>query len=149
MRKAARLLPGEACTALGADGLHLLFRPNAVAGVDCRPRPRAACGTGIDVFFGQQGARDQVRVSRGSGQTPPLRALLYLPSYSPNLNLIEAFWKSVKRTALNAKYYAGFGAIKAAVIGCVGDAPAKNKRELDSLFTRRFQRFKKPQSQAA
>ena len=110
---------------------------------------RAAWGTGIDVCFGQQGARDQDRVRRGSGRTPPLRALLYLPSYSPKLNLIGMFWKSVKRTALNSKYYAGLGALKAAVIGCVGDAPAKHKRELDSPFTRRFQTFKKPQSQAA
>jgi transposase len=32
--------------------------------------------------------------------------LLYLPAYSPNLNLIERFWKWVKKKCLYSKYYA-------------------------------------------
>ena len=31
--------------------------------------------------------------------------LLFLPTYSPNLNLIERLWKFVKKDALNNKYY--------------------------------------------
>ena len=31
--------------------------------------------------------------------------LLYLPSYSPNLNLIERLWKFVKKQVLYSKYY--------------------------------------------
>jgi transposase len=31
--------------------------------------------------------------------------LLFLPSYSPNLNLIERFWKFVKKRCLYGKYY--------------------------------------------
>ena len=31
--------------------------------------------------------------------------LLYLPSYSPNLNLIERLWKFVKKKCLYSKYY--------------------------------------------
>ena len=31
--------------------------------------------------------------------------LLYLPTYSPNLNLIERFWKFVKKQCLYSKYY--------------------------------------------
>jgi transposase len=31
--------------------------------------------------------------------------LLYLPPYSPNLNLIEWVWKLVKKKCLYAKYY--------------------------------------------
>ena len=34
--------------------------------------------------------------------------LLYLPAYSPNLNLIERLWKYVKKQCLNGKYYATF-----------------------------------------
>ena len=34
--------------------------------------------------------------------------LLYLPSYSPNLNLIERLWKFVKKKCLYAKYYSDF-----------------------------------------
>jgi transposase len=34
--------------------------------------------------------------------------LLYLPSYSPNLNLIERLWKFVKKKVLYSKYCANF-----------------------------------------
>jgi len=75
--------------------------------------------------------------------------LLFLPSYSPNLNLIERLWKFVKKKALNSKYYEDFGAFKAAISGCITEAPTKNKAELDSLLTLRFQTFTKAQSLAA
>ena len=38
--------------------------------------------------------------------------LCFLPSYSPNLNLIERYWKHVKKTCLYGKYYADFNAFK-------------------------------------
>jgi transposase len=75
--------------------------------------------------------------------------LLYLPSYSPNLNLIERLWKFVKKKTLNAKYYENFAAFKAAITTCIADAPTKHKAELDSLLTLRFQTFSKAQSCAA
>ena len=75
--------------------------------------------------------------------------LLFLPSYSPNLNLIERLWKFVKKKVLNSKYYADFGTFKAAIGGCIADAPRKYKEELDSLLTLRFQTFTKAQLMAA
>ena len=75
--------------------------------------------------------------------------LLFLPSYSPNLNLIERLWKFVKKQVLNSKYYENFGEFKAAIGGCIADAPTKYKEELDSLLTLRFQTFEKAQLLAA
>jgi transposase len=75
--------------------------------------------------------------------------LLFLPSYSPNLNLIERLWKFVKKKVLNSQYYADFGTFKAAISGCIADAPTKYKEELDSLLTLRFQTFAKAQFLAA
>ena len=75
--------------------------------------------------------------------------LLYLPTYSPNLNLIERLWKFVKKQVLNAKYYENFATFKTAIAGCIADSPTKHKKELDSLLTLRFQTFEKAQLLAA
>jgi transposase len=50
--------------------------------------------------------------------------LLFLPPYSPNLNLIERFWKFFKRKVLYNRYYEAFDAYK--------NACRKFFRELDS-----------------
>ena len=71
--------------------------------------------------------------------------LLFLPAYSPNLNLIERVWKFVKKQSLYSKYYADFAAFKAAIETCVRDMPTTHKAALDSLLTLRFQRFSKAQ----
>jgi transposase len=71
--------------------------------------------------------------------------LLYLPSYSPNLNLIERLWKFVKKKCLYAKYYEDFTKFSSAISGCLEEANVKSKKELDSLLTLRFQRFDKSQ----
>ncbi|MDY3557414.1 transposase, partial [Gemmata sp. JC717] len=41
--------------------------------------------------------------------------LLYLPSYSPNLNLIERLWGFTKRTAVYGKYYPNFNSFRTAI----------------------------------
>jgi transposase len=71
--------------------------------------------------------------------------LLYLPSYSPNLNLIERLWKFVKKKCLYSEYYSDFKLFKAAICQCLGSTHTKHKKELRSLFTLRFQTFEKPQ----
>jgi transposase len=68
--------------------------------------------------------------------------LLFLPSYSPNLNLIERFWKYVKKDCLYSKYYPAFPAFKQAIFSCIQQAPIQHKKELHSLLTLRFQTFK-------
>ncbi len=69
--------------------------------------------------------------------------LLFLPSYSPNLNLIERFWKFVKKQCLYSKYYSAFSDFKQAILDCINTANEKHKKKLDSLLTLRFQSFKK------
>ena len=71
--------------------------------------------------------------------------LLYLPPYSPNLNLIERLWKFVKKKCLYAKYYEDFTQFSVAISGCLEEANVKYKEELNSLLTLRFQRFDKSQ----
>jgi len=41
--------------------------------------------------------------------------LVYLPAYSPHLNLIERLWKFVRKECLYSKYYADFPSFRAAI----------------------------------
>jgi transposase len=69
--------------------------------------------------------------------------LLFLPAYSPNLNLIERLWKFVKKKALYSKYYPDFSHFRGAIMGCLDQTHTTYKKELDSLLTLKFQTFKK------
>ena len=68
--------------------------------------------------------------------------LLYLPSYSPNLNLIERLWRLIKRRTRYGKYYPAFADFKAAIEQTISDLPTKHKDSLQSLMTHHFQVFK-------
>jgi transposase len=67
--------------------------------------------------------------------------LLYLPSYSPNLNLIERLWRFVKRQALYGRYHPTFADFQAAVQDTLHQLPTKHKDKLASLMTLNFQVF--------
>jgi transposase len=68
--------------------------------------------------------------------------LVYLPAYSPNLNLIERLWKFVKKKVLYSIYYADFSAFTAAIDQCLTDTQDLYKEELSTLLTLNFQTFK-------
>ena len=61
--------------------------------------------------------------------------LLFLPAYSPNLNLIERLWKFVKKEALYSKYYPNFASFRRAISACLSQTHTTHKRELNSLLT--------------
>lgn len=67
--------------------------------------------------------------------------ILFLPPYSPNLNLIERLWKFVKKKCLYSKYYETFPEFKQAISDCITDANGKYQQELTSLLTLKFQTF--------
>ena len=66
--------------------------------------------------------------------------LLYLPTYSPNLNLIEGFWKFLKREVARNRYYTTFAEFRKAVQNVLNNIAAY-RDELASLMTERFQLF--------
>src|SRR5215210_1918644 len=71
--------------------------------------------------------------------------LLYLPTYSPNLNLIERLWKFVKKAVLSCRYYEDFAHFKAAIVECLDGVEGKHKAAIASLLTLNFQTFENPQ----
>lgn len=67
--------------------------------------------------------------------------LQFLPSYSPNLNLIERLWKFVKKQSLYGRHYATFLEFRAAIDGCLAKIPGEHREALRSLMTHNFQTF--------
>lgn len=67
--------------------------------------------------------------------------LLFLPPYSPNLNLIERLWKFIKKQCLYSQYYEQFANFKQAIEDCLAEVSASFKEQLTSLLTLKFQTF--------
>ena len=67
--------------------------------------------------------------------------LLFRPSYSPNLNLIERLWRFTKRTAIYGKYHPTFADFRAAVQDVLDGISTNHADKLASLMTLDFQEF--------
>ncbi len=69
--------------------------------------------------------------------------LLFLPPYSPNLNIIERLWKFVKKKCLYAKYYQTFHDFQNAILTTMkkSNTDIQYVNELKSLLNLKFQLF--------
>lgn len=72
--------------------------------------------------------------------------LLFLPPYSPNLNLIERLWRFVKKKCLYSRYYEKFPDFRQAISDCIAEADGEYRQELASLLTLKFQAFENEKS---
>ncbi len=66
--------------------------------------------------------------------------LVYLPSYSPNLNLIERFWKYVK-TELRMKYFGDFNSFIQRIDSIIASSFTSNKAKMETLLSGKFQLY--------
>jgi transposase len=66
--------------------------------------------------------------------------LLFLPPYSPNLNLIERFWKFLRKQVLRNTYYATFAEFRAAIQRLLANLDTYAE-ELTTLMTEKFHLF--------
>ena len=67
--------------------------------------------------------------------------LLFLPTYSPNLNLIERLWKFVKTECLYSPHYDQFSDFTTAIETCLKETTGEHKKKLSTLLTLKFQLF--------
>ncbi len=67
--------------------------------------------------------------------------LLFLPSYSPNLNLIERVWKFVKKECLQSVQHASYEAFTAAIDNCLAKLSTTHKKDMKTLLAHKFQMF--------
>ena len=70
--------------------------------------------------------------------------LLFLPPYSPNLNLIERLWKLVKKECLYSVYYENFASFRGAIQTFL-TPNSMHQEKLESLLTLNFQFFTQEQ----
>jgi hypothetical protein len=70
--------------------------------------------------------------------------LIFLPSYSPNLNLIERYWKFVKKKCLYNRFHGDFPTFCKAIDDCL-NGNEKYAEELKTLMTLKFQTFQNAQ----
>jgi transposase len=68
--------------------------------------------------------------------------IIFLPPYSPNLNLIERLWKFVKKKTLYNQYYAHYKQFHEAISNCLKQTGNTYKQDLDTLLVANFQSFK-------
>ena len=67
--------------------------------------------------------------------------LIFLPTYSPNLNLIERLWKFVKAEVLNAAYHSSFLDFMEVIDTCIQSTHTIHKKRIDSLISDKVQFF--------
>jgi transposase len=67
--------------------------------------------------------------------------LLFLPSYSPNLNVIERLWKFVKKEVLNSRYLGKFDQFQNSIESCLDSLSDSRQAAIKQMLTLRFQRF--------
>ena len=75
--------------------------------------------------------------------------LLFLPAYSPNLNLIERVWKLTKKEVLNSRYHADFQCFRSAIQAFLSRMHETHTDELRTLLALNFQTFTEDQFQKA
>jgi transposase len=66
--------------------------------------------------------------------------IIYLPTYSPNLNLIERLWKYLRSECLSNKFSMTFGLFCKSIVNCLSKtSSAQSKKKLDTLLAHNFE----------
>ncbi len=67
--------------------------------------------------------------------------LVFLPPYSPNLNLIERLWRFVKKEVLYNCYYDHYSQFCTAITDCLVQTQTTHRPSLKTLLSLKFQSF--------
>lgn len=65
--------------------------------------------------------------------------LLFLPPYSPNLNLIERLWKFIKKECIHSRYFQDFQEFSNTILATIAHAYEMYPEKLVTLLTLNFQ----------
>ncbi len=104
-------------------------------------RAVAAAGVGLPITLVLDNARYQKCTVVQTLASSLGIELLYLPGYSPNLNLIERLWRFVRKQSLDSTYYEDFMLFRAAIDGCLDNLSTVHEGEMETRLTHKFQMF--------
>jgi transposase len=97
-------------------------------------RTLAGAGLGVPITMVLDNARYQrCELVRSLARQLGIR-LLFLPSYSPNLNLIERLWRFVRKQSLNSTWFDSFEQFQAAIDDCLNKMATDHQHEAATLF---------------
>ncbi|PIU61843.1 MAG: hypothetical protein COS85_20170 [Armatimonadetes bacterium CG07_land_8_20_14_0_80_59_28] len=68
---------------------------------------------------------------------------VFLPPYSPNLNLIERLWKFVKKQVLYNKFYSNYDHFCTAISDCLKETHTTHRNSLNTWLNPKFQTFER------
>jgi len=68
--------------------------------------------------------------------------LVFLPPYSPNLNLIERLWRFVKKEVLYNKYHPDYQQFSQAITNCLDQIHTTHREAMETLLTPKFQSWR-------
>jgi transposase len=101
--------------------------------------------TGIPLILVMDNARYQ-RCNKVTEQAIGLGIdILFLPPYSPNLNLIERLWKITKKKSLYNRYHETFCHFKVAIDECLEKVKSTFSEQVKTLLNPKCQLFENPQ----
>lgn len=99
-----------------------------------------AVNSGKEIYVALDNARYQKCVMVTACAAELNIHLVYIPPYSPNLNLIERLWRFVKNE-LRTKYYTDFDAFKAEIDAIISSTGTTNYDKICKLITEKVQLF--------
>ncbi len=103
-------------------------------------RAVAEAGAGLPITLVLDNARDQkCAVVQALAASLGIE-LLYLPGYSPNLNLIERLWRFVRKQSLDSTYYEAYERFTTAIDQCLDGLPTVHKGGICKSCVWRFLR---------
>jgi len=89
--------------------------------------------------------QDNARYNHGFANSDTIKDLnitpLFLPPYSPNLNLIERLWKFMKKTIMKNTYYETFAEFWSVIIEFCGNTE-KYIEDIENIMSQRFEILK-------
>lgn len=96
--------------------------------------------TGIIYLIADNAKYYRCKIVREFLEKNPRVKIMFLPPYSPNLNLIERLWRMVKRKVAYNRYYEKFSVFREKIMETFNNIE-NYQQELENLMTEKFQLF--------